>query len=110
MNDSWLISSRRFFVLYGFLSSWLDNIHIWTKASRNVGVSRGDGGDLAFKRIFPALQNMVQIGALDMPIIGVIRGGRQKEGLLDQAHSSPETHGNKAESNGLALPIYRKKK
>ncbi len=33
----------------------------------------GATGDLAYKKIFPALQAMVKRGALDVPVIGVAR-------------------------------------
>ncbi|MGA8053957.1 MAG: hypothetical protein WCA12_08895, partial [Burkholderiales bacterium] len=33
----------------------------------------GVTGDLAFKKLFPALQNMVRRGRLDMPVVGVAR-------------------------------------
>ena len=35
----------------------------------------GATGDLACKKIFPALQQMVRRGHLDIPVIGVARGG-----------------------------------
>ncbi|MEO7859005.1 MAG: glucose-6-phosphate dehydrogenase, partial [Nitrospirales bacterium] len=35
----------------------------------------GATGDLAHKKIFPALQAMIQDGKLEVPIIGVARGG-----------------------------------
>jgi glucose-6-phosphate 1-dehydrogenase len=35
----------------------------------------GITGDLAYKKIFPALQNLVQRGRLDVPVIGVARDG-----------------------------------
>lgn len=53
----------------------------------------GVTGDLAFKKIFPALQSMEQIEFLDMPIMAVTRGGRRKEDLLDRIRKSLETHG-----------------
>ncbi len=53
----------------------------------------GATGDLAFKKIFPALQSMEQIEFFDMPIIAVTRGGRRKEDLLDRVRKSLETHG-----------------
>ena len=33
----------------------------------------GATGDLAFKKIFPALQSMVKRGKLNLPVIGVAR-------------------------------------
>lgn len=53
----------------------------------------GATGDLAFKKIFPALQSMEQIELLDMPIIAVTRGGRRKEDILDRIRKSLKTHG-----------------
>ena len=35
----------------------------------------GATGDLAYKKIFPALQAMIRHGELDMPIIGIARAG-----------------------------------
>ena len=35
----------------------------------------GATGDLAFKKIFPALQAMIKRGHLTVPIIGVARAG-----------------------------------
>ena len=34
----------------------------------------GATGDLAYKKIFPALQALIKRGSLDIPIIGVARG------------------------------------
>jgi hypothetical protein len=39
----------------------------------------GTMGDLAHKKIFPALYHMVQHGHLDVPVIGVARAGRTNE-------------------------------
>ena len=35
----------------------------------------GATGDLAYKKIFPALQNLIQHGPLDVPVIGVAKAG-----------------------------------
>src|SRR5262249_40394073 len=48
----------------------------------------GAMGDLAYKKIFPALYAMVHSGHLDMPIIGVARGERTSEHLKERAKSS----------------------
>ena len=53
----------------------------------------GATGDLAFKKIFPALQSMAHLGTLDIPVIAVTRGGRGKEALLSRARESLETYG-----------------
>ena len=53
----------------------------------------GATGDLAHKKIFPALQALVRRGALDMPIIGVARSGWTIEQLRDRARDSLEQAG-----------------
>jgi glucose-6-phosphate 1-dehydrogenase len=53
----------------------------------------GATGDLACKKIFPALQAMIKRGHFDMPIIGVARSAKSVDGLLARAHESLEEHG-----------------
>ena len=53
----------------------------------------GATGDLAYKKIFPALQRMVRHGNLDVPLIGVSRGGFDLERLRERARESLEAHG-----------------
>ena len=53
----------------------------------------GATGDLAFKKIFPALQSMAQLGQLDMPVVAVTRERRSKEMLLARARESVQAHG-----------------
>jgi glucose-6-phosphate 1-dehydrogenase len=53
----------------------------------------GATGDLAFKKIFPALQALIKRGDLDMPIIGIARAGWTLEGLRARARESLEQHG-----------------
>ena len=53
----------------------------------------GATGDLAFKKIFPALQCMVRRGALNVPVIGVAREGWSLERLQARARESVEKHG-----------------
>ena len=57
----------------------------------------GATGDLAFKKIFPALQRMVKAGVLDVPVIGVARGGWTLERLQARARESVEQHGGGAD-------------
>ena len=52
----------------------------------------GATGDLAFKKIFPALQAMVKSGRLDVPVIGVAGAGWTLEQLRARARDSIETH------------------
>ncbi len=53
----------------------------------------GATGDLASKKIFPALQAMVRHGHLDVPVIGVARSDWTDEQLRARAHESIEAHG-----------------
>ena len=41
----------------------------------------GATGDLAYKKIFPALQSMIKHGTLDVPVIGVAKSGWTVEQL-----------------------------
>ena len=53
----------------------------------------GATGDLAYKKIFPALQAMVKRGDLDMPIVGVGRSNWTVEQLRQRARDSLESYG-----------------
>jgi glucose-6-phosphate 1-dehydrogenase len=53
----------------------------------------GATGDLAYKKIFPALQAMVKRGALDIPVIGVANGGWTLERLRSRVTDSLKEHG-----------------
>src|SRR5882724_312404 len=53
----------------------------------------GASGDLAYKKIFPALQAMVRRGTLACPIIGVARSDWTVERLRERARASLAEHG-----------------
>jgi len=53
----------------------------------------GATGDLAYKKIFPALQAMVKRGHLHVPVIGVAKSAWTLEQLEDRAKDSVEKHG-----------------
>lgn len=53
----------------------------------------GATGDLAAKKIFPALQRMVKAGTLDVPVIALARGDWTLEKLRQRARESIEEHG-----------------
>jgi glucose-6-phosphate 1-dehydrogenase len=53
----------------------------------------GATGDLAHKKIFPALQAMVRRGNLDVPVIGVARAGWSLDRLKARARDSVERYG-----------------
>src|SRR5262245_55720339 len=48
----------------------------------------GATGDLAYKKIFPALQAMAKKGRLDFPVIGVAKSGWGLEQLVERARAS----------------------
>jgi glucose-6-phosphate 1-dehydrogenase len=53
----------------------------------------GATGDLAYKKIFPALQAMARRGKLDFPVVGVARSGWNREQFIDRARASITEHG-----------------
>src|SRR6516164_2035873 len=53
----------------------------------------GATGDLAYKKIFPALQAMAKRGHLNVPVIGVAKAGWNLEQLRARARDSVEKHG-----------------
>jgi glucose-6-phosphate 1-dehydrogenase len=53
----------------------------------------GATGDLAYKKIFPALQALIAGGQLDMPIIGMARAGWTLDKLRERARDSLEHNG-----------------
>jgi glucose-6-phosphate 1-dehydrogenase len=53
----------------------------------------GATGDLAYKKIFPALQAMSKRGNLDIPIVGVAKAGWNVDQLRARARESVEKHG-----------------
>jgi hypothetical protein len=53
----------------------------------------GATGDLAYKKIFPALQAMVRRGRLDVPIVAIARAGWTVEQLKERARASLKEHG-----------------
>jgi glucose-6-phosphate 1-dehydrogenase len=53
----------------------------------------GVTGDLAFKKIFPALQAMVKRGQLNVPVVGVARSPWNVEQLRQRVRESLEKHG-----------------
>src|SRR3974390_987258 len=53
----------------------------------------GATGDLAYKKIFPALQTMVRHGELDVPVIGVAKEPWSLDQLRERMRSSLQEHG-----------------
>jgi len=53
----------------------------------------GATGDLAYRKIFPALQALVKRGGFDLPIVGVGRSAAGVEALRERARQSLQEHG-----------------
>jgi glucose-6-phosphate 1-dehydrogenase len=64
-----------------------------TTAMSDALVFFGATGDLAHKKVFPALQAMVKHGHLNVPVIGVAKAGWNLDQLRARARDSVETHG-----------------
>jgi glucose-6-phosphate 1-dehydrogenase len=64
-----------------------------TRVPSDALVIFGATGDLAFKKIFPALHQMVKRGRLDAPVVTVGREPGDAMRIHDRARKSIETHG-----------------
>jgi glucose-6-phosphate 1-dehydrogenase len=62
----------------------------------------GATGDLAYKKIFPALHDMARHGRLDFPVVGVAKSGWGLPQLVDRAKSSIEEHGGGVDAGAFA--------
>jgi glucose-6-phosphate 1-dehydrogenase len=67
--------------------------HDMTLPHSDALVFFGATGDLAHKKIFPALYAMARRGALEMPVIGVAKAGWTLEQLRARARDSIAEHG-----------------
>jgi glucose-6-phosphate 1-dehydrogenase len=56
--------------------------------SSDALVIYGITGDLAYKKIFPALQALVRRGRLTVPVIGVARSAGSVQDLIERARAS----------------------
>jgi glucose-6-phosphate 1-dehydrogenase len=62
----------------------------------------GAMGDLAHKKVFPALYQMVRRDHLDIPVIGIARAGRTNAHLKERVRDSVHQQGNKIDQAALA--------
>jgi glucose-6-phosphate 1-dehydrogenase len=62
----------------------------------------GITGDLAFKKIFPALENLERRGRLPEIVVGVARGGTTREALIERMKDSLAQHGDGTDPAALA--------
>jgi len=53
----------------------------------------GATGDLAYKKIFPALQSMTRHGRLEMPVVGVAKSGWNRDQFVARAQASLQEYG-----------------
>ncbi|HSO36691.1 MAG TPA: glucose-6-phosphate dehydrogenase [Labilithrix sp.] len=53
----------------------------------------GATGDLAYKKIFPALQSLIKRGRLNAPIVGVAKSGWSRDQLVERARQSVTEYG-----------------
>jgi glucose-6-phosphate 1-dehydrogenase len=62
----------------------------------------GATGDLAFKKIFPALHWMLKRGHKPLPIVGVSRGGSSLEALTERVRASIQEYGGGVDEKAFA--------
>jgi glucose-6-phosphate 1-dehydrogenase len=64
-----------------------------TQSTSDALVFLGATGDLAHKKIFPALQKLAKRGKLNIPVIGVAKAGWNLDQLKERAKDSVEHYG-----------------
>ena len=62
----------------------------------------GATGDLAYKKIFPALQAMARRGRLDCLVVGVAKSGWTRDQLIERARASVVEHGGGEDHDAFA--------
>jgi glucose-6-phosphate 1-dehydrogenase len=63
----------------------------------------GATGDLAYKKIFPALHSMIKRGNPGFPIVGVSRGGSSLEKLRERMRASVQEFGGGADPRAIEI-------
>lgn len=63
----------------------------------------GATGDLAHKKIFPALQGMIRKGSLRAPVIGVAKNDWTRDQLVERARASLTEYGGGVDEEAFAL-------
>lgn len=59
----------------------------------------GATGDLAYKKIFPALRVLLRQDKLNMPVVGVAKSGWTRDQFLERAHNSLKEYGGGVDEN-----------
>src|SRR5262249_28956440 len=85
-----------------FMASTESGISSATPAPSDALVFFGATGDLAHKKIFPALQSMARRGTLAVPVIGVAKAGWKIEQLRERARDSLQKHGGGVDEKAFA--------
>jgi glucose-6-phosphate 1-dehydrogenase len=67
----------------------------------------GATGDLAYKKIFPALHALSRRGRLDVPVVGVAKSGFTLEKLVERARASIGEHGGGVDEGAFANLVAR---
>src|SRR5579864_8478749 len=67
----------------------------------------GATGDLAYKKIFPALHAMARRGHLEFPVIGVAKSGWNLDQFRARARESIEKHGGGVNEEAFARLLRR---
>ncbi len=62
----------------------------------------GATGDLAYKKIFPALHSMARRGHLNFPVVGVAKSGWTLDRLRTRARDSVQQHGGGIDATAIA--------
>jgi glucose-6-phosphate 1-dehydrogenase len=62
----------------------------------------GATGDLAYKKIFPALHAMARRGRLDFPVVGVAKSGFARGDLVERARASINENGGGVDARAFA--------
>ena len=65
----------------------------------------GATGDLAYKKIFPALQAMARRGRLDFPVVGVAKASWTRDQLVERARQSVIEHGGGEDRDAFATLV-----
>ncbi len=64
-----------------------------SKAPSDALVFFGATGDLAYKKVFPALQSLTRRGRLNVPVVGVAFSGWNRDKLIERAKASVTENG-----------------
>jgi glucose-6-phosphate 1-dehydrogenase len=76
-----------------------------TRERSDALVFFGATGDLAYKKIFPALHEMARRGKLDFPVVGVAKAGWKCEQLVARAKASIAENGGGVDETAFAALV-----